>query len=425
MANDIQLKRSSVPGKVPDAANVLVGEPVVNLADQILYTKNGTGNIKIIGANLTLQVVDTANTVASSIADVRTIQFDSDSGFDVVDRANGIAKVQMNSTFKTWNVQGQANLVAQGLDVIEFVAGDHIQINTNDGTDPQQIIFSTYIIGDDNAITVLANGLIYFSGVVTVNGANGDVILNTSNIAESGNLYFTNSRVVSALTAGQSITIDANGRINSTVTGGSSSGTVAISDYQVFPGGNSNITLNTPVTDAKSILVTIDGLLQIPTTDYTVNSTTLSWTSIPPANSTVEVKYFITGNAASYSTFTYTGDGTTSSFAAINGITKDNILVFENGIAQVPTTDYIVSGSNVLFTSAPVNGMGIQIRTLGGGGGGSSTGYSLSTLSSFPTGDYGNVLSSSVDAFGVIIMNIYNCMDPLGSIVSEDLGVLT
>lgn len=373
MANEIQLKRSSVPGRIPDAANVLVGEPVVNLADQILYTKNGSGAIKVIGANLTLQAVDTSNTVTTSVADVRTIQFDSDSGFDVVDRANGIAKVQMNSTFKTWNVYGQANLVATGLDVVRLVAGNYIDITTNANATPQQIRF--------------------------------DATLN----------------------AGQNITIDANGRINSTATGGSSSsGTVAISDYQVFPGGNANITLNTSVTDAKSILVTIDGLLQIPTTDYTVNSTTLSWTSIPPANSTVEVKYFITGNAASYSTFTYTGDGTTSSFAAINGITKDNILVFENGIAQVPTTDYTVSGSNVLFTSAPVNGMGIQIRTLGGGGGGSaSTGYSLSTLSSFPTRDYGNVSSSSVDAFGISVMDIYNCMDPLGSIVSQDLGVLT
>lgn len=349
MANDIQLKRSSVPGKIPDAANVLVGEPVVNLADQILYTKNVAGNIKIIGANLTVQVVDSSNTVTNSVADVRTIQFGSDSGFDVVDRANGIAKVQMNSTFKTWNVQGQANLVAEGLDVIEFVAGPHIQINTNDGTDPKQIIFSSVILGDDNAIKVDANGLISFSGVVSVNGANGSVILNTSNIAESSNLYFTNSRVVSALTAGQNITIDANGRINSTATGG---GTASISDYQVFPGGNANVTLNTTVTDAKSILVTVDGLLQIPTTDYTVSGNTLSWGYLPPANSTIEVKYF-------------------------------------------------------------------------GGGGGASTGYSLSTLSTFPTGDYGNVLSSSIDAFGVIIMNIYNCMDPLGSIVSEDLGVLT
>ena len=33
--SDIQLKRSSVAGKVPDAANVLVGEPVINLTDKI------------------------------------------------------------------------------------------------------------------------------------------------------------------------------------------------------------------------------------------------------------------------------------------------------------------------------------------------------------------------------------------------------
>ena len=40
MATEIQLKRSYTPGSVPGAGNVLVGEPVVNLADKIIYTKN-------------------------------------------------------------------------------------------------------------------------------------------------------------------------------------------------------------------------------------------------------------------------------------------------------------------------------------------------------------------------------------------------
>jgi len=48
------------------------------------------------------------------------------------------------------------------------------------------------------------------------------VDLTTANVIESTNLYFTNARAIAALTAGQSITIDANGRINSTATGGSS-----------------------------------------------------------------------------------------------------------------------------------------------------------------------------------------------------------
>lgn len=61
MATEIQLKRSSVIGKVPDGANVLVGEPVVNLADKILYTKDGTGNVIVIGSGTTSNVTEGSN----------------------------------------------------------------------------------------------------------------------------------------------------------------------------------------------------------------------------------------------------------------------------------------------------------------------------------------------------------------------------
>lgn len=61
MPNDIQLKRSSVAGRVPDAANVLVGEPVVNLADRVLYTKNTNGNVIVIGAGTTSNITEGTN----------------------------------------------------------------------------------------------------------------------------------------------------------------------------------------------------------------------------------------------------------------------------------------------------------------------------------------------------------------------------
>lgn len=61
MANIVQLKRSSVSGRIPDAANIAVGEPVVNLADQILYTKDGSGVVKIIGAGTTSNVTEGVN----------------------------------------------------------------------------------------------------------------------------------------------------------------------------------------------------------------------------------------------------------------------------------------------------------------------------------------------------------------------------
>lgn len=61
MATNIQFKRSSVVGKVPDAANVQVGEPVVNLADRILFTKNGSGTVIVIGAGTTSNITEGNN----------------------------------------------------------------------------------------------------------------------------------------------------------------------------------------------------------------------------------------------------------------------------------------------------------------------------------------------------------------------------
>jgi len=215
MANQFQIKRSSVSGRVPDAANVAVGELAVNLADQQLYTKDGNGNIFLLGAGntdrltegtanlfysnararsaitaanginynqttgtitlgLSVQVINTSNAITKAVANVNTLQFDSDSGFDLVDRANGIAKVQLNSTFKYWNVLGQANLVASGLDTVRFIPGNNISISLNANATPQSIQFDANLTGYAKTVD-----------------------LTTANVVELTNLYYTNARVYS------------------------------------------------------------------------------------------------------------------------------------------------------------------------------------------------------------------------------------
>jgi len=144
----------------------------ISAANGINYN-NSTG---VITSGLSLQLVNTANAVSTSVANVSTIQFDSDSGFDLVDRANGIAKVQLNSTFKYWNVLGQANLVAFGLDTVRF-AGNGLTLTTNPNAIPQTIFFN--------------------ANVLSVNGQVGTVVLTTSNVAEGSNLYYSNARVYS------------------------------------------------------------------------------------------------------------------------------------------------------------------------------------------------------------------------------------
>jgi hypothetical protein len=63
MANQttVQLKRSSVTGKVPDSANIEIGEPVVNLADKIIFTKDGAGTVIVVGAGTTSNVIEGNN----------------------------------------------------------------------------------------------------------------------------------------------------------------------------------------------------------------------------------------------------------------------------------------------------------------------------------------------------------------------------
>ena len=67
----------------------------------------------------------------------------------------------------------------------------------------------------------------------------------------------------------------------------------------------------------------------------------------------------------SYVTRNATGDGSTSTVTVTNGTAVDNVLVFENGVLQKPTTDYQISGTTLTFQGgAPASGVAIQIREL-------------------------------------------------------------
>jgi hypothetical protein len=71
-------------------------------------------------------------------------------------------------------------------------------------------------------------------------------------------------------------------------------------------------------------------------------------------------------SASKYILRTYTGDGTTQTFAITSGHTSKSIMVFINGVCQVPDTNYTVSGSSLIFGSgdAPATGDVVQVREL-------------------------------------------------------------
>ena len=60
----------------------------------------------------------------------------------------------------------------------------------------------------------------------------------------------------------------------------------------------------------------------------------------------------------------YSGTGSQYNFTVSSGCTVDNVLVFINGVCQMPTDDYTISGTVLSFIVAPGGTAVIQIREL-------------------------------------------------------------
>ena len=264
--------------------------------------------------------------------------------------------------------------------------------------------------------------------------------LYTANVVETaGNLYYTNNRARTAFTAGDNIIIDwSTGVISAaaiaTVINDSVTVT-ATAATTTYPIGRS-------VSDSKNCLVIIEGLIQIPTTDYSIVGSDLVLTSQPPVGASIEVRFFgtdsvigtsptlqatvdsfvadganasyrLTGvppskayvtviidgvtqqsetysvvgrtlqlsgtpavganidvrvfsgvSTASFNTRTFVGDGNTTVFSISEGFTNDTILVFENGVAQLPEVDYNYNVGILTFTTAPAPNVIVQVREL-------------------------------------------------------------
>lgn len=338
-------------------------------------------------------------------------------------------------------------------------------ISYNDGSD--KIVFNKSVDINGNLSVsgdISGNGLIIrgieisdsvLSGNITAaGGITGNTIavdsitsntwnnIYTANVVETaGNLYFTVQRARDSFTAGQNISI-VGGEISA-----EAQFLTVINDSTTITAASGNLTygMGRTVNDSRNILVVVEGLIQIPETDYTVDGTNLSFADQPPPGANIEIRFFgaegssgsrptlistvntfvatgnvnylltqtppsksyvtividgvtqqndsynITGSVvtfteapaagatidiriitgqvgAPFNTRTYAGDGARTIFTISSNFNQDQILVFENGIAQVPGTDYTVSSGNVVFNTAPAANVGIQIRELSSSG---------------------------------------------------------
>jgi hypothetical protein len=144
---------------------------------------------------------------------------------------------------KRSSTPGKAPTVSQ-LDLGE------IAINTHDGR--------LYIKKNDGTESVVEVG-----GVTSVNGKTSTVVLDTGDFAENGNLFFTNARARSAVSAGSGISYNSSTGVISTAQG------LTTTSSPTFAG----LTLNGNVTMTGNIVPTADNV-------YSLGSATMQWKDV-------------------------------------------------------------------------------------------------------------------------------------------------
>lgn len=240
-----------------------------------------------------------------------------------------------------------------------FVVADRVKVTVSAPGSTQSITLGSAVTGFQN-FSVIGNGNTTYYTIADQSGSNWEVGVGT--YTSSGTLLSRDT--VLANSAGTT------SRINF------SSGTQDVfvtypAGRSIYGGAGGAIVVNqTTVNESYTIGSGTNGISVGPITIASGKSVTVSGNQ----------KWFVAGTSSTgggggpaYATYTFTGDGSTTSFdTTVTGLTVNNILAIENGITQVPTTDYTISGTSVVFTTAPASGVAIQIRVLGGATGSGS-----------------------------------------------------
>jgi hypothetical protein len=134
--------------------------------------------------------------------------------------------------------------------------------------------------------------------------------LTTANVLEiSGNLYFTNTRVVSALIAGQNITIEANGRISA-----NSDSALSATNTNALPEGTNNLYYtNSRVISAVTPLLTAANITNFNSTVNAIIYPSLTTANVIESSSYL---YFTNARVASNVVALFTPNGNVSAYAS-------------------------------------------------------------------------------------------------------------
>jgi hypothetical protein len=255
MANTILLKRSDVANSIPAAGNLVPGEVALNFADGNLFFKDLSNNVVLLAS--TKLVTVTGNVTGDNIIGNTSGRFG-------------------NITISGSNVNTDAGFVTINSDnlAVDFA------VNGNG-------VANIFYVDADTATVSIGNSTQVTNAVLTLNSTNSMVVPvgdqnQRPDPAQVGMLRFN--------------TDDDSVEFYTNINGWKSAAqdfTLIASETFTGSGYSTVFTLATPQT-TDSVIVSLNGVVQIPNLAYTVSGTTLTFTAAPGPGYTIEVRSLTT-----------------------------------------------------------------------------------------------------------------------------------